>query len=168
MVPSLPWASLWCLNLCIICRLAFYPCGSERPAASSVLGAPQCLQYNKPGKLTGSHNTAWQLQARLPVPALYTLIFSELISIVNSPCLFPSLIQFKTFYLCPSILVVHSLYFRHIYLFIYAFIYFCDVTKWTNYQILYKYPDFIKIKYSQWYASNSVYFKHIVTVPQYP
>ncbi len=29
MAPSLPWAILWCLNLCIICHLAFYPCGYD-------------------------------------------------------------------------------------------------------------------------------------------
>lgn len=57
-------------NLCIICRLALYPCGFERPAASSVLATQQCLWYNKPAKLTWSRNAVWQLQATVWAPLI--------------------------------------------------------------------------------------------------
>ncbi len=90
MAPSLPWAILWCLNLCIICHLAFYPCGSKKPTASSVLAAPQCFQYNNSGKLTGSHNVAWLLRTpTVEFALLFSLPVSALQNVPISTC--PSL-----------------------------------------------------------------------------
>lgn len=41
MAPSMPWAIVSCVNVCIICHLAFCPvCGCKRPTVSSSL---QCF-----------------------------------------------------------------------------------------------------------------------------
>lgn len=101
MAPSSPWAILWCLNLCIICHLAFYPCGSKKPTASSVLAAPQRFQYNNSGKLTGSHNVACLL--RTPTVE-FALLFSlpvsapENVPISTRPSL--CAVQHRAFFFC--------------------------------------------------------------------
>lgn len=100
MAPSLPWAILWCWNLCIICRLAFYPCGSKKTTASSVLATPQCFKYNNTDKLTGSHNVAWLL--RTPTVE-FSLLFSLPVSTLQNgpistcPSLCFCVVQHKAF-----------------------------------------------------------------------
>ena len=103
MAPSLPWAILWCLNLCIICHLAFYPCGSKKHTASSVLSAPQFFHYNNSGKLTGSHNVAWLLRTpTVDFALLFSLPVSALQNVSISPC--PSLCLFVLFSIKLSLL----------------------------------------------------------------
>lgn len=85
--PSLPWAILRCLNLCIICRLAFSPGSSMMSAASTKRGAPQCLHYNDSDKLTGSCNLAWPVQtATVGFPLLLGLLISAIQNVFTSCC----------------------------------------------------------------------------------
>lgn len=103
MAPSLPWAILRCLNLCIICHLAFYPCGSKKPTASSVLAAPQYFQYSISGELTGSHNVVWLLWTpAVEFSLLYSLPVSALQNVQIYNFLSLCFIQHQVFCVCLS------------------------------------------------------------------